>query len=121
MSAPNVCSFCGLGETPPRVLILGPDANICSACVDICNGRLGRDVVRTAPRPLTRRQHAIYSYLEKYIEANGFAPSFEEIAVNFGYASLATVHEHLIALERKGWISRRYNESRSITLLSVAA
>ena len=40
-----------------------------------------------------------------------------EIAGHFGFQSLATVHEHLTNLERKGYIRRTYNESRSIEVL----
>src|SRR5262245_9968443 len=66
--------------------------------------------------PLTKRQREILTYLSAYSEQNGFAPSFEEIAENFDYNSLATVHEHLTNLERKGYIKRQYNESRAIEL-----
>ncbi len=65
---------------------------------------------------LTKRQREILAYLERYISLNGYAPSFEEIARRFKFRSLATVHEHLSNLERKGYISRTYNESRSIEL-----
>ena len=44
---------------------------------------------------LTKRQREILSFLSEYNEANGYAPSFEEIASQFNYNSLATVHEHL--------------------------
>jgi len=47
--------------------------------------------------PLTKRQREILNYLTLYSEQNGYAPSFEEIAENFNYNSLATVHEHLFA------------------------
>ena len=67
--------------------------------------------------PLTKRQREILSYLTSYTEANGYAPSFEEIAESFGYTSLATVHEHLSNLQRKGYIKRSYNESRAIEIL----
>jgi repressor LexA len=67
--------------------------------------------------PLTKRQREILTYLNSYSEANGYAPSFEEIAEQFGYNSLATVHEHLSNLERKGYIKRGYNESRAIEIL----
>jgi len=67
--------------------------------------------------PLTKRQREILTYLSGYTEQNGFAPSFEEIAEQFGYNSLATVHEHLTNLERKGYIKRNYNESRAISIL----
>jgi len=67
--------------------------------------------------PLTKRQKEILDYIQAFIEELGYAPSFEEIAESFGYASLATVHEHLSNLERKGYIRKSYNESRSIELL----
>jgi len=70
--------------------------------------------------PLTKRQREILDYLTAYIDDHGFAPSFEEIASSMKYASLATVHEHLTNLERKGVIRRSYNESRSIEVLSRA-
>jgi repressor LexA len=67
--------------------------------------------------PLTKRQREILSFLSTYCEENGYAPSFEEIAAKFNYNSLATVHEHLSNLERKGYIKRSYNESRAIEIL----
>ena len=66
---------------------------------------------------LTKRQKEILAYLRGHIAEHGYAPSFEEIAEQFTFASLATVHEHLTNLERKGYIRRQYNESRSIEVL----
>jgi repressor LexA len=66
---------------------------------------------------LTKRQNEILAYLRAAIAEQGYAPSFEEIAEQFSFASLATVHEHLTNLERKGYIRRQYNESRSIEVL----
>lgn len=67
--------------------------------------------------PLTKRQRQILDYLNGYSAEHGYAPSFEEIAEQFNYNSLATVHEHLSNLERKGYIKRSYNESRAIEIL----
>jgi repressor LexA len=67
--------------------------------------------------PLTKRQKEILDHIEGFITLRGYAPSFEEIAEEFGYSSLATVHEHLSNLERKGYIRKSYNESRSIELV----
>jgi len=66
---------------------------------------------------LTKRQKLILDYIGGYIADHGYAPSFEEIAEAFGYASLATVHEHVSNLERKGYIRKAYNQSRSIELV----
>lgn len=67
--------------------------------------------------PLTKRQKQILDHIRDFIDDRGYAPSFEEIAQHFGYSSLATVHEHLSNLERKGYIRKAYNESRSIELV----
>jgi repressor LexA len=66
---------------------------------------------------LTKRQREILTYLANYSEEHGYAPSFEEIATQFNYNSLATVHEHLTNLERTNYIKRAYNESRGIELV----
>ncbi|MGH7546667.1 MAG: transcriptional repressor LexA [Gemmatimonadales bacterium] len=66
---------------------------------------------------LTRRQRQILDYISSHIAANGYAPSFEELARQFGFRSLATVHEHLTNLERKGYIRRTHNESRAIEIV----
>lgn len=65
---------------------------------------------------LTKRQRQILDFLRSFLEEHGYAPSFDEIARAFGFASLATVHEHVSNLQRKGYIRRSYNQSRSIEL-----
>jgi len=66
---------------------------------------------------VTRRQREILDFIAGHIDAKGYAPSFEEIATQFGFQSLATVHEHLTNLERKGYIRRTHNESRAIEIV----
>ena len=66
--------------------------------------------------PLTKRQREILDYLRDFIADNGYAPSFDEIRQDFGYASLATVHEHLTNLQRKGYIRRSFRRSRSVEI-----
>ncbi|MFW6079434.1 MAG: transcriptional repressor LexA [Gemmatimonadota bacterium] len=66
---------------------------------------------------LTKRQKEILDFLHEFLHEHGYAPSFEEIASHFGYASLATVHEHLENLREKGYIRKSYNETRSIELV----
>jgi repressor LexA len=67
--------------------------------------------------PVTRRQREILDFITSHLDAKGYAPSFEEIARQFGFRSLATVHEHLTNLERKGYIRRAHNESRAIEII----
>lgn len=70
--------------------------------------------------PLNKRQHEILEFLRDYIHQHGYAPSTKEIAGAFHYRSLGTVCEHLENIERKGYISRVYNQARGITLLETA-
>src|ERR1044072_8649540 len=67
--------------------------------------------------PLTRRQREILDFIVEQIRTQGYAPSFDEVARRFGFRSLATVHEHLTNLERKGFIRRAHNESRAIEIV----
>ena len=65
---------------------------------------------------LTKKQARILEYIRDFIGSEGFAPTFEEIATQFGI-SAATVHEHVRALERKGAIRTERNRSRSIEVV----
>ncbi|HUF50927.1 MAG TPA: transcriptional repressor LexA [Longimicrobiales bacterium] len=71
--------------------------------------------------PLTKRQKEILDFLELFVAEYGYPPSYEEIARNFGYTSLATVHEHLENLRQKGYIRKSYNASRSIEVVQAAS
>ncbi|MGH9475758.1 MAG: transcriptional repressor LexA [Terriglobales bacterium] len=65
---------------------------------------------------LTKRQHVVLTYLQQFIEREGYCPSYEEIAAGLKLTSLATVHAHLSTLEKKGYLRRGFNQSRSIEL-----
>lgn len=66
---------------------------------------------------LYRRQKQILDYLNDYIAKYGNAPTLVEIAKKLGVRSLATVHEHLQTLEKKGLIKRTSGISRGIEIL----
>lgn len=63
---------------------------------------------------LTRRQKQVLDYVSDFIDENGFSPSFEEVAGGLKLASLATVHKHISVLQSKGYLTRGYNQSRSL-------
>ncbi|MFH1315555.1 MAG: transcriptional repressor LexA [Candidatus Uhrbacteria bacterium] len=54
--------------------------------------------------PLTKKQSEILEFIKKYIDTNNFAPSYREIADNFGLSSPATIHQHIQAMVEKGVI-----------------
>ena len=57
-----VCSFCGRTQNEVEQLIIGPSANICKDCLDMCNEALYKDGERPAPpragMPRNRRRTA---------------------------------------------------------------
>jgi len=68
---------------------------------------------------LTKRQKEVLDFLVGFINKHGYSPSFEEIAKSLKLTSLATVHKHIATLERKGFIRRGYNQSRSIEVTQL--
>ena len=68
---------------------------------------------------LTRRQKQVLDSLVGFINRKGYSPSFEEIADALDLSSLATVHKHIETLEKKGFIRRGYNQSRSIEVVAL--
>ena len=68
---------------------------------------------------LTKRQKEVLDYLVGFLNKHGYSPSFEEIARALKLTSLATVHKHITTLEKKGFLRRGYNQSRSIEVLQL--
>ncbi|PIR65103.1 MAG: repressor LexA [Candidatus Pacebacteria bacterium CG10_big_fil_rev_8_21_14_0_10_36_11] len=66
---------------------------------------------------LYKRQRQIVDYIAQYIQKNGFSPTLKEIAGSIQVSSLATVHEHLQALERKNVIKKHEGTVRGIELV----
>lgn len=66
--------------------------------------------------PLTRRQKEILDYIRNFIDQNGYAPSYREIAHYFEFSSTGTIAEYIGILEEKGYITREAMEARAIQL-----
>lgn len=68
---------------------------------------------------LTKRQKEVLDYIVHFLNKHGYAPSFEEIGKGLKLTSLATVHKHVTTLEKKGFLRRGYNQSRSLEVLQL--
>lgn len=66
-----------------------------------------------------KRQRQILDFLKQFIQQEGSAPTLRQIAEAIGVSSLATVHEHLEALENKKLIKRKKGKTRAIELLET--
>jgi repressor LexA len=65
---------------------------------------------------LTKRQKEFLDFLAGFLEKRGYSPSYEEIAEGLELASLATVHKHILSLESKQYLTRGFNQSRSLEI-----
>ncbi len=69
------------------------------------------------PQVVYRRQKQVLDFLNDYIGRFGHAPTLAEIAKELDVKSLATVHEHLETLEKKGLIKKSTGLARSIEII----
>ncbi len=70
---------------------------------------------------LTPRQQQILNFINKEVSSKNYPPSVREICEYVGLSSSSTVHSHLKALERKGYIKRVPTKPRAIELIGTHA
>ena len=68
-------------------------------------------------RGLTRRQAEILTFIQRHAETRGYPPSVREIGRALGLTSSSTVHSHLAALEKKGYLHRDPSKPRALEIL----
>lgn len=69
------------------------------------------------PVTLYKRQKQILGFLAQYIQKYGYSPTLQEIAEALGVSSLATVHEHLQTMAKKGIIKKFEGAVRGIEIV----
>ncbi len=65
---------------------------------------------------LTRRQREVFEFVVDSIKRKGIVPSVREIGAALGAHSPSTVHHHLAALERKGYLRRGSDRMRVLEI-----
>lgn len=68
-------------------------------------------------RTLTRRQQQILDFIRSEVHRKGFPPCVRDIGHAVGLSSPSTVHAHLVALEKKGYIKRDPSKPRALEVL----
>lgn len=76
----------------------------------------------TKVRP-TKKQRELLTFIETFIAANGYSPSYREIMKGLQYSSVATVSLHVNSLISRGHLLKRDHSARSLELVkpTVAA
>lgn len=72
-------------------------------------------------KKLTSRQREILNFINEEVMHKNYPPSVREICQAMGLSSSSTVHAHLKALEKKGYIKRDPTKPRAIEVLDHAA
>lgn len=69
-----------------------------------------------AIRP-TKKQRELLSFIEEFIAANGYSPSYREIMNGLKYTSVATVALHVNNLIKRGHLQKRDRSARSLEVV----
>src|SRR3990167_3437690 len=65
---------------------------------------------------ITKRQKQIFDFIVFFESKKDFSPSLKEIKNHFKLSSESTVHQHLEALKKKGYLDKNKNQPRGIEL-----
>ncbi len=71
-------------------------------------------------KKLTAKQQRILDFVETYIDSNQESPTLFNIQSFLGVKALSTVHQHIKALETKGYLERDANSNRGINYVMNA-
>lgn len=78
------------------------------------------DEQKTTIRP-TKKQQEMLVFIDEFISAHGYSPSYREIASGLNYTSVATVALHINNLIKRGHLAKRDNSARSLEVIKSAA
>lgn len=70
------------------------------------------------PVTLYKRQRQILDFISQYIQKSGYSPTMQQIAEAIGVSSLATIHEHLSSMAKKGVIRKFEGAVRGIEIVN---
>ena len=66
----------------------------------------------------TKKQKELLNYIEEFIEAHGYSPSYREIMTALNYSSVATVALHIGNLIKRGHLKKRDHSARSLIVVT---
>jgi repressor LexA len=87
--------------------------NVRSACRAGRSDHLAKEQTMPA-QSLTPRQREVLQIIEQHMRDRGYPPSVREIGEAVGLTSPSTVHAHLAALQRRGYLRRDPTKPRAI-------
>lgn len=67
----------------------------------------------------TERQLQVLKAIDSSVREHGYPPTLREIGIAIGVRSTNGVHDHLLALERKGYVTINDGKCRSLIITAV--
>jgi SOS-response transcriptional repressor LexA len=64
--------------------------------------------------PITKRQRAVYDWIKRQHEKQGYGVGVREIGIAFGWSSPGAAYCHLNYLEKRGYVTRVKGRANSI-------
>jgi repressor LexA len=68
---------------------------------------------------LTKRQSDILGFIQKVLLNDGYPPTLREIAAHFKVKSARTIFDHIVALEKKGYVKRDQGKKRGLRIIKT--
>jgi len=68
-------------------------------------------------KPLTARQQKVFDFVSQFLHQEGFPPTLREIGDAVGLSNINAVRGHLLALEKKGYLTKEPDKARSIRIV----
>ncbi len=67
----------------------------------------------------TKKQKELLTFIENFIQENGYSPSYREIMAGLNYNSVATVALHVNSLIKRGHLIKRDKSARSLEVTNA--
>lgn len=67
----------------------------------------------------TKKQQELLQYIDGFIKEHGYGPSYREVMRALGYKSVSTVAIHVDQLIAKGYVEKKDNSARSLSVVSL--
>lgn len=77
------------------------------------------ETTETKPKTIrpTKKQQELLTFIEQFIKAHGYSPSYREIMTSLNYTSVATVSLHVNNLIKRGHLIKRDRAARSLEVV----
>ena len=67
----------------------------------------------------TKKQRELLTFVDSFIQGNGYGPSYREIMRALDYKSVSTVAIHIDGLMKKGYLRKHNNSARSLEVVTT--